>query len=71
LGGDVELGVFHNDRVFLIIEDKTIDTARYNNSWKEQQVLGELFVSAHNAAMLRNGSIKTPTYRRFNSFTKI
>ncbi|KXN67851.1 hypothetical protein CONCODRAFT_167064 [Conidiobolus coronatus NRRL 28638] len=49
-----DFGVFHNDRVFLIIENKTIDTARYNNSWKEHQVLGELFVSAHNVAMLRN-----------------
>jgi hypothetical protein len=34
--------------MLVVIEDKTMKNARYTNRWKEDQVLGELFVIAHN-----------------------
>ena len=34
--------------MFLVIEDKTLANAKYANNWKEDQVLGELFVAVHN-----------------------
>ena len=37
----------HN-KMFLVIEDKTSANAKYSNNWKEDQVLGELFVAVHN-----------------------
>lgn len=35
-------------RMLLVIEDKTVNNATYSNNWKEDQVLGELFVAVHN-----------------------
>lgn len=35
-------------KILLVIEDKTIGNAKYSNNWKEDQVLGELFVAVHN-----------------------
>ena len=37
----------HNHQMLIVIEDKTMDNAKYSNNWKEDQVLGELFVAAH------------------------
>jgi hypothetical protein len=34
--------------MLVVIEDKTLRNATYSNRWKEDQVLGELFVIAHN-----------------------
>ena len=36
--------------MLLVIEDKTVSNATYANSWKEDQVLGKLFVAVHNIA---------------------
>jgi hypothetical protein len=36
-----------NHRMLIVIEDKTMDNAKYSNNWKEDQVLGELFVAVH------------------------
>jgi hypothetical protein len=33
--------------ILLVIEDKTMNNARYTNNWREPQVIGELFVAAH------------------------
>lgn len=41
----------------VIIEDKTMNNARYTNNWKEDQVLGELFVIAHNQEIRDTTSI--------------
>jgi hypothetical protein len=35
-------------RMLIVIEDKTMNNAAYSNNWKEDQVLGELFVAIHN-----------------------
>jgi hypothetical protein len=52
--------ILHEDKMFLVIEDKTIINANYGNSWKEPQVLGELFVSAHKLATGKKKLDKTP-----------
>jgi hypothetical protein len=36
-----------NHRMVIVIEDKTMENAKYSNNWKEDQVLGELFVAVH------------------------
>lgn len=36
-----------NNNVMLVIEDKNSTGATYSNKWKEDQVMGELFVAAH------------------------
>lgn len=33
--------------LLLVVEDKTVKSATYANNWKEDQVLGELFVAVH------------------------
>jgi hypothetical protein len=35
-------------KMLIVIEDKTMTNAAYSNNWKEDQVLGELFVAVHN-----------------------
>lgn len=37
-----------SSKMLLVIEDKTVTNATYANNWKEDQVLGELFVAVHN-----------------------
>lgn len=37
-----------NHKMVIIIEDKTMNNASYSNNWKEDQILGELFVAIHN-----------------------
>lgn len=37
-----------NNSAMLVIEDKTMSNANFNNSWKEAQVVGEIFVALHN-----------------------
>lgn len=34
-------------KMVIVIEDKTMENAKYSNNWKEDQVLGELFVAVH------------------------
>lgn len=36
-----------NKKIMLVVEDKTVTNATYANKWKEDQVMGELFVAAH------------------------
>lgn len=36
-----------NDQIMLVVEDKTVTNATYANNWKENQVIGELFVAVH------------------------
>ena len=36
------------NKIMLVIEDKTVTSATYANNWKEDQVMGELFVAVHN-----------------------
>ncbi len=36
-----------NHKMVIVIEDKTMENAKYSNNWKEDQVLGELFVAVH------------------------
>lgn len=42
-----DFSVLSEDKIMLVIEDKTITSATYANQWKEYQVLGELFAAAH------------------------
>lgn len=46
-------------KMIIVIEDKTMKNANYGNNWKEDQVLGELFVAAHNR-VYENQNIKYP-----------
>lgn len=39
----------HKHQILLVIEDKTTSNANLTNNWKEDQVLGELFVAVHQA----------------------
>lgn len=41
--------LYNKHQILLVIEDKTISNANLANNWKEDQVLGELFVAAHKA----------------------
>lgn len=34
-------------KMVIVIEDKTMENAKYSNNWKEDQILGELFVAVH------------------------
>lgn len=36
-----------NQKMVIVIEDKTMENAKYSNNWKEDQILGELFVAVH------------------------
>jgi hypothetical protein len=40
-----------NHKMLVVIEDKTMENAKYSNNWKEDQVLGELFVAVHDIAI--------------------
>lgn len=42
-----DFGVLSEDKIIIVIEDKTITGATYANRWKENQVLGELFIAVH------------------------
>jgi hypothetical protein len=42
-----DFSVLSEDKIMLVIEDKTITSATYANRWKEDQVLGELFTAVH------------------------
>jgi len=42
--------ISESSKLLLVIEDKTVTNATYANNWKEDQVLGELFVAVHNIA---------------------
>ena len=45
-----DFSVLHNKhQILLVIEDKTTSNANLTNNWKEDQVLGELFVAVHKA----------------------
>ncbi|GAB5588949.1 hypothetical protein Unana1_03849 [Umbelopsis nana] len=35
-------------KMLIVVEDKTMTNATYANKWKEDQVMGEIFVAAHN-----------------------
>lgn len=35
-------------KMLIVVEDKTMINATYGNKWKEDQVMGEIFVAAHN-----------------------
>lgn len=35
-------------KMLIVVEDKTMKNASYANNWKEDQVMGELFVAVHN-----------------------
>ena len=35
------------DKIMLVIEDKTVTSATFSNNWKEDQVMGELFATVH------------------------
>lgn len=41
--------IFNKRQILLVIEDKTTSNANIANNWKEDQVLGELFVAVHKA----------------------
>ena len=47
------------NKILLVVEDK-ISSASAINNWMEPQVLGELFVAFHNAAVTSNRNIKYP-----------
>jgi hypothetical protein len=47
------------NKILLVVEDK-ISSASAINNWMESQVLGELFVAFHNAAVMSNRIIKYP-----------
>lgn len=49
--------ITEKNKVLIIIEDKTMNNASYSNNWKEDQILGELFVAIHN--IVNNGKINT------------
>ena len=36
-----------DNKIMLVIEDKTVTSATYSNNWKEDQVMGELFAAVH------------------------
>lgn len=53
--------VTENHKILLIVEDKTMMNALYSNNWKEDQVLGELFVAGHNIVEnIKNGQLIYP-----------
>lgn len=39
--------IYNRHQILLVIEDKTTSNANLTNNWKEDQVLGELFVAVH------------------------
>lgn len=41
--------IYNKHQILLVIEDKTTSNANLTNNWKEDQVLGELFVAVHKA----------------------
>lgn len=41
--------LYNKHQILLVIEDKTTSNANLTNNWKEDQVLGELFVAVHKA----------------------
>ena len=45
-------------KLMLVVEDKTVTTATYANNWKEDQVMGELFVAVHDLHHYGVGSDK-------------
>lgn len=47
--------ITEKNKVLIIIEDKTMNNASYSNNWKEDQILGELFVAVHN--IVSNGKV--------------
>ena len=47
------------NKIMLVIEGKTVTSATYANNWKEDQVMGELFVAVHNF-VTKSNNIKYP-----------
>ena len=47
------------NKIMLVIEDKTATSATYANNWKEDQVMGELFVAVHNF-VTKSNNVKYP-----------
>ncbi len=41
--------IYNKHQILLVVEDKTTSNANRTNNWKEDQVLGELFVAVHKA----------------------
>lgn len=41
--------IYNKHQILLVVEDKTMSNAYIGNNWKEDQVLGELFVAVHKA----------------------
>ena len=41
--------LYNKHQILLVIEDKTTSNANLTNNWKEDQVIGELFVAVHKA----------------------
>lgn len=47
--------VSESHKMLIVIEDKTMNNASYSNNWKEDQILGELFVAVHNTVETTSG----------------
>ena len=39
--------ISEDNKILLVIEDKTVTSSTYSNNWKEDQVMGELFAAVH------------------------
>lgn len=52
--------ITENNKILLVIEDKTTAGPTYANRWKEDQVLGELFVAVHYLAAESRGKPEYP-----------
>ena len=50
----------NENRIMLVIEDKTITSATYSNNWKEDQVMGELFTAVHHVVTKSNTEVTYP-----------
>ena len=50
----------NENRIMLVIEDKTITSATYSNNWKEDQVMGELFTAVHHVVTKSNTKVTYP-----------
>lgn len=53
--------VSESHKMLIVIEDKTMNNASYSNNWKEDQILGELFVAVHNTVESTSG-VQYPLY---------
>lgn len=47
----------YESKMMIIVEDKTMKNATYANGWKEDQVMAEIFVAAHNLKITQQQDI--------------